>query len=277
MSESVVPEEILDHYRARFDEDARLRRGLGELELLRTQEVIRRHLPTGPLRILDVGGASGVHAEWLLEDGHRVHLIDPVPEHVAQAIERLGDHEGFTAAVGDARHLDEESRTYDAVLLFGPLYHLTEERDRVGAWCEARRVAVTEGLVFAAAISRFASLFSGLTEGALFDPRFRSIAEQDLASGQHRNPTADEDWFTTAYFHHPDELAEEAAGAGLRVVELVGLEGLAGWEPQLEERWQDPDGRDTILFAARAIEHEPTLLGLSTHLLAVTTRGHGHR
>lgn len=276
MSESDVPEEIIEHYRTRFDEDARLRTGLGELELLRTQEVIRRHLPDRRLRILDVGGASGVHAEWLLEDGHTVRLIDPVSDHVEQALERLGHHERFSAAVGDGRHLEEESRSYDVVLLFGPLYHLTEERDRVGAWCEARRVAATDGLVFAAAISRFASLFSGLTEGALFDPRFRSIAEQDLASGQHRNPTADEDWFTTAYFHHPDELAGEAAGAGLRIVEVVGLEGLAGWEPELEERWQDPEGRETILFSARAVETEPTLLGLSTHLLAVTTRGHGH-
>ena len=275
MSDTGVPDEILHHYQAQFDEDERLRDGLGELELLRTQEVIRRNLPEGPLHILDIGGGSGIHAEWLLEDGHRVHLIDPVPDHVKQALDRLGHHDGFSAEVGDARHLDAPDRRYDAVLLLGPLYHLTEDNDRVSAWCEARRVAATHGLVFAAAITRFASLFSGLTEGALFDPRFRSIAEQDLASGQHRNPT-DEPWFTTAYFHHPHELAEEAASAGLRIVELVGLEGLAGWEPELEQRWQDPEDRETILFSARAIESEPTLIGLSTHLLAVTTRGHGH-
>lgn len=276
MSESGVPEEILEHYRSRFNEDSRLRGGLRELELLRAQEVIRRHLPDRPLRILDVGGASGAHAEWLLEDGHTVRLIDPVPDHVEQALERLGHHQRFSAAVGDGRRLDEETRSYDVVLMFGPLYHLTEERDRVGAWCEARRVAASDGLVIAAAISRFASLFSGLSEGAIFDARFRSIAEQDLASGQHRNPTDNVDWFTTAYFHHPDELAQEAAGAGLRIIELVGLEGLAGWEPQLEEQWRDPEGRATILFSARAVESEPTLLGLSAHLLAVTTRGHGH-
>ncbi len=275
MSDTDVPDEILHHYQVQFDEDQRLRTGLGELELLRTQEVIRRNLPEGPLRILDIGGGSGIHAEWLLADGHQVHLIDPVPEHVEQAIDRLGHNKGFSAEVGDARHLDEADRSYDAVLMLGPLYHLTEGNDRVSAWCEARRVANTHGLVFAAAITRWASLFSGLTEGALFDPRFRSIAEEDLASGQHRNPT-DEEWFTTAYFHHPDELAEEAASAGLRMVELVGLEGLAGWQPELEKRWKDPEGRETILFSARAVESEPTLIGLSTHLLAVTTRGHGH-
>ncbi len=269
-----IPDEILEYY-ARFDEDARLREGLGGLELARTQEVIRRHLPPGPLRILDVGGGTGVHAEWLLADGHQVDLIDPSPRHVELALQRLGGSDRFSARLGDGRSLDADTRSYDAVLLLGPLYHLPEAADRISAWCEARRVAVEHGLVFAGAINRFASLFSGLVEGEVFDPRFRAIVEADLASGQHRNPT-DEDWFTTAYFHHPDELAEEAAGAGLRIMELVGLEGLAGWEPDLAERWEDPDDRETILFSARATESEPTLLGLSTHLLAVATRGHGH-
>ena len=276
MSDTGVPDEILQHYRL-VEEDRRLRDGLGELELLRTQEVIRRHLPEGRLRILDVGGGGGVHAEWLLEDGHQVHLIDPVPEHVEQAIERLGHYEGFSAEVGDARHLFQEDRSYDAVLLLGPLYHLTDSNDRVSAWCEARRVATGPGLVFAAAITRYAPLFDGLSRGVLFDPTFRKLAEEDLSTGQHRNPTGNTEWFTTAYFHHPDELAEEAAGAGLRVIELVGLEGLAGWMPELEDDWKDPESREAILFSARAIESEPTLRGLSPHLMAVTTRGHGHQ
>ena len=52
---------VLAHYDAHL-EDGRITEGAGQLELLRTQEVIRRHLPTGPQRVLDVGGATGVHA-----------------------------------------------------------------------------------------------------------------------------------------------------------------------------------------------------------------------
>jgi ubiquinone/menaquinone biosynthesis C-methylase UbiE len=276
MSDAKIPDEILKHYEQQVDEDLRLREGIGELELLRTQEVIRRHLPDPPLRILDVGGGSGIHAEWLLEDGHQVHLIDPVASHVEQALDRLGSYDGFSAEVGDALTVDAPARSYDAVLLLGPLYHLTESSDRVSAWCEARRVVTGDGMVFGAAITRYAPLFDGLTRGGLSDPAFRAIAEQDLASGQHRNPTGEPEWFTTAYFHHPDELAEEAAGAGLRLVELIGVEGLAAWLPQLDEQWEDPEGREAILFSARAIESEPSLRGLSAHLLAVATRGHGH-
>jgi hypothetical protein len=58
---------------------------------------------------------------------------------------------------------------------------------------------------------------------------------------------------------------------GLKVIELVGLEGLAGYLPQIADRWANPLERETILWAARAVESEPSLLGLSAHLLLVAT------
>jgi hypothetical protein len=125
------------------------------------------------------------------------------------------------------------------------------------------------GLVFGAAISRFASFFDGLARGSLFDPAFRAIVQQDLRDGQHRNPTSHPRWFTTAYFHHPDELANEARQAGLTVHAVLGVEGMAGWRFELAERWDDPAAREVILAAARATESEPSLRGLSAHLLLI--------
>jgi hypothetical protein len=37
----------------------------------------------------------------------------------------------------------------------------------------------------------------------------------DLASGQHRNPTGNPAYFTTAYFHRPEELAVRGQGSGI--------------------------------------------------------------
>ncbi len=52
-------------------------------------------------------------------------------------------------------------------------------------------------------------------------------------------------------------------------MELAGVEGLAGWLPALAPQWESDAGREAILFGARAIESEPSLLGLSAHLVAV--------
>ncbi len=149
---------------------------------------------------------------------------------------------------------------------------LAERGDRVRALSEARRVVRNGGLVAAAAISRFASLLDGLTQRFLGDPVFSEIVDRDLADGQHRNPTDHPAWFTTAYFHHPHELPVEVAAAGLRFEALLGLEG-PGW--LLPHLWEDPQGREDVLRAARAVEREPTLSGLRAHLLAVAYRDSG--
>src|SRR5215469_3043278 len=104
MDEHQPPEEVIRHYRDEIDEGRRLLDGLGQLELVRTREIVRRHLPPGSLRILDVGGATGVHADWLAADGHQVHLVDPVASQVALALESPQALAGrITAEVGDAR------------------------------------------------------------------------------------------------------------------------------------------------------------------------------
>jgi ubiquinone/menaquinone biosynthesis C-methylase UbiE len=260
-------DEISGHYESIREED-RIAVGLGQLELLRTQEVLRRHLPAPPARILDVGGGTGVHAAWLAADGYQVHVVDLVPRHVERVVHELGPM-GVTSELGDARQLGQEDGSVDCVLLLGPLYHLTERSDRQLALREARRVVRPSGVIAVAAISRFASLFDGLARGYLFDREFRTIVQRDLEEGQHRNPDNRDHWFTTAYFHDPAELREEVVGVGLELVDLVGLEGMAGWLAQLAVRWETPEDREVILDSARAVEHEPTVLGLSAHLLAV--------
>src|SRR5262249_32908687 len=185
--------------------------------------------------------------------------------HVRQALERAAGR--FTAVEGDARNLADADASYDAVVLLGPLYHLTERDDRLRALREARRVVRPGGVVAAAAISRFASVLDGLYVGSLSDPAFWRIVERDLADGQHRSPPdAGQAYFTTAFFHRPDELSAEVEEAGFAVEGLFGVEG-PGW--LLADRWEDAVARQNILRAARVLEQEPSVVGASSHLLAI--------
>jgi SAM-dependent methyltransferase len=260
-------DDVVTHYESIREED-RIIAGPNQLELLRTQEILTRYLPAAPASIIDVGGATGVHARWLADAGFRVHIVDVTPRHAAKASADLAEL-GVTAEVGDARRLPADSATYDAVLVLGPMYHLPSRADRLAAFGEALRVVRPGGLVAVAAISRFASLFDGLRREFLFDPEFQEIVVRDLADGRHENPQNRPHWFTTAYFHLPSDLRAEAEEAGLRVDDVFGVEGLAGWLPHLGPRWETEGGRRTILEAARAVETEPSLLGLSAHLLLI--------
>jgi SAM-dependent methyltransferase len=266
----MVESEILDHY-AEGKEENRLARSLGRLEWIRTWEIMERHLPPAPANVLDVGGGTGVYALPLSARGYRVHLIDAVPLHVerARTLSRASPTPLSSAEVGDARRLELPDQTFDVVLMFGPLYHLTDRQDRMEALTEARRALVPGGLLLSAYISRFASACDGIQDGMLQDAQFAAIVERDLTDGIHQNPTKRPDWFTTAYLHRPDEIRPEIEEAHLRFEDLIAVEG-PGWVSDGLDAWlDDATARERLLNVLRRIETEPSLIGASAHLIAV--------
>ncbi len=241
----------------------------GKLEYLRTWDVLMRELPAPPAQILDVGGAAGVYAAPLGGMGYDVHLIDPLDEHVAMASILVRT----TATLGDARDLPVPDASADAVLMLGPLYHLTERADRVKAWQEAARVSKPGAVIVAATISRYASMLDGFVKGYLREPAFGEMLERPLAEGVHENLGGGKpEWFTTAYFHLPNEAAEEAADAGLAVKRVVSVEGPLWMLADRLDSWitgEDETEETTLLTWLRRVEEEPGLLGSSSHLLTI--------
>ncbi len=263
-------DEFHQHYQSGI-EAKRLAAGLGIIELQRTQAIVKRYLPQAPGVIYDIGGGPGAYAAWLLGLGHSVHLVDPVPLHIGQAKEAMANAAtgDWSATVGDALSLSFPDDAADVVLLLGPLYHLTERADRIAALSAARRVLRPGGFIFAAAISRFASLLDGMARDLLDDPDFRPIVERDLSEGQHRNTTDHPSYFTTAFFHHPDELRSELECAGLDVESIRGIEGPTWILPDVAKRWEDEKRRELWMQLLEKVETESSLLGVSAHLLAV--------
>jgi SAM-dependent methyltransferase len=254
-------------------EATRLSSGHNQLEHLRVQELLLRFLPPAPARVIDVGGGPGTHALWLAQHGYVVDLLDIVPLHVEQAraaSELQAEMPLGSVTVGDARALPFATDSADAVLLFGPLYHLTEREDRLKALIEARRVLKEDGVVLTMSVNRFASTFDGLFGGLYADPEFLVMADRDLVDGQHRPPPG-KPYFTTTFFHHPFELRDELLETGFEVQALLGVEG-PGWTiGDFDDAWADPERRGWLLHVAQRLEGESTLLGASAHVMAVGT------
>jgi len=273
MSDPRPPHEIVDYY-DRYAEESRLQQGPSRLELERTRDILGRLLPPPPARVVDVGGAAGVYSAWLAGRGYHVRLLDASPRLVAEARRLNATLASPIAAldVGDARALPYESGSADAVLVMGPLYHLVAGADRAAALDEAMRVLAPGGVAAVAAISRFASALDGLARGLAADPAFVRMRDRDLVDGQHRNDTTRIDYFTTAYFHQPGELHDELVNAGFQDVRVLGVEGPAWMVADFDARWKDPVLRGDMLAMGRALEAEPSMLGVSAHLLAIGRR-----
>jgi ubiquinone/menaquinone biosynthesis C-methylase UbiE len=264
----VLSPEVRAYYEC-GEEDTRLSAGGGRLEWARTWELLERYLPAPPAVVLDVGGGPGAYAVPLALAGHVVHLVDAMPLHVQQASEAAAAATTTLASseVGDARELAFPDGRADAVVLLGPLYHLLEVADRHAALTEARRVLRPGGVLIAVAISRFASLFEGVHGG--WAGEHPEIVESGLHTGTHRNPGALQHRFTTAHFARPEELADEVTAAGFALAALAAVEGPASWLDGVEDWLDDPPRRAWLLRTIRRVEAEPSLLGASSHLLAV--------
>jgi len=261
---------IADFYQ-QAPEENRLEEGSSLLEALRTRELIQRYAPPAPATVIDIGGAAGAYSLRLADAGYTVHLLDAVPRLVAEARRRSATRSRPLAScdVGDARTTKFADDTADIVLLLGPLYHLITTADRTAALVEAARVLKPGGRLFAAAISRWASALDGLTRDLFRDPEFAPIVDRDVREGQHRNPTGRLDYFTTAYFHRPEDLRTEALEAGLLVDGVFGVEGPGWLLSDVNERLKDARRRADVLRVARMFESESSLLGISAHLLLV--------
>jgi ubiquinone/menaquinone biosynthesis C-methylase UbiE len=271
MVRGMVDAEILAYYGHGLEQD-RLATGGRQIEFLRTWDLLGRYLPPPPACVLDVGGGAGAYALPLAAAGYEVHLVDPVPLHVRQAAAASQAAAAQLASVtlGDARALEAAGNSFDAVLLLGPLYHLTSKADRVTALAEARRVAQPGGLVAAKALSRFYPVMETLAQGAAPEPGELEETARFLADGQYRNPGDDPARFTTSYFHRPEELISEIREAGLDVRVLVGVNGIVKLLPDFAQRLEEPAQRDRVLSVLRLLETEPSTIGMSQNFIAIS-------
>jgi SAM-dependent methyltransferase len=265
-------EATIAHYTLGIERE-RLDSPHGTIEFERTQDILGRYLPPPPAVIADIGGGPGRYAVWLAARGYRVYHRDLVDLHVQQLLDELARHPGLAidTAIGDARQLDLPDVSMDAVLLFGPLYHLPRRRDRLQVLLEAKRIVRPEGLIFAAAISRWAARLDAIIAQKLYERMPETLDEVvDIERTGWMKPLFPGSF--TGYSHRPRQLSAEARDAGLHVLRIVGIESVAFLLTDLAERVAEPRALQVLLDSAQALESVPELLGVSPHLLTVAQR-----
>lgn len=250
-------------------ENGRLHRGLGLIEFTRTKEILLEELPPPPAVVYDIGGAYGEYAFWLAELGYQVHLFDLCDEHIRMAKASKNAAILTDAAVADARSIPRHDATADAILLFGPLYHIVDKEERRKCLDECRRLLKPGGKLFTANITCFSTALK-YTEcyewrPVLDDDDAYRMIEATVKTGLHNGNE-----IGLVYFHRPDELREEVAEAGFMDVELRGVIGPAWIIRNVDEVWPDAYKREAILRIVRLLEKEESLMGFSTHFLSIS-------
>ncbi|PDW00982.1 class I SAM-dependent methyltransferase [Candidatus Chloroploca asiatica] len=230
-----------------------------------TMRVLNAALPPAPARVLDLGGGPGRYSVALAAQGYQVTLVDLSATQLAQARDYAERSAVMLEAViqADALALPATiSGPYDAVLLFGPLYHLLTQAERAQAVAEACTRLRPGGLLAATFVSRFAPFRDAAAKDPLWIIQDPAYTEHVLRTGVHDRG----ELFPQAYFAHPTEVVPLMEAAGLTTQALIGVEGIvAGHEEQVNavtgaawDAWVDLNER---------LGRDPALIGAADHLL----------
>jgi SAM-dependent methyltransferase len=242
--------------------------GLIEQELHR--RAFAELVPAGA-RVLDVGGGPGKWTIWLLRRGHRVVLGDLSPRMLQIArreLEAAGEVAEQVVEL-DARDLSRFAPAeFDMVLLLGPLYHLVDAVDREMAVREARRVLRPGGLLLATVMTRYAWSLGALLESG--SSRVADVRAM-LQDGVYRS--SEPGRFTEAFLFRPVDIAPFFEASGFATVRTLASQSFLylAQEQVAELRERDPDAYAALIEIAYAAAGDPSILGISNHVLYAGT------
>lgn len=279
-----IDKTVLAEYNAGIEWN-RLNTDIGRIEFAYTKELLTSHLPPPPAIIYDIGGGYGEYAWWLTALGYKVHLFDLSETNIAMSAslsERYPGHILHSAEVCDARSIPRADGTADAVLLMGPLYHITEYKERIAALEECRRLLRPGGVLFAAALTPYSVLLHCITvyrtescskSTALENPAFLSMVARELSDGHHENPDRTVyNGLGTSHLHTAAALRTELSAGGFPDADIHGVMGGAWLAHNLNALWDDPTARETLMETVRMLDGHNEIIGLSGHLLAIAQR-----
>ena len=279
---NTIDSTVLAGYNAGIEKD-RLRTGIGLIEFERTKELLTEHLPSPPAVVYDIGGGYGEYAWWLAAMGYEVHLFDLSATNIAMSSGLAEEHPGLALAASeicDARSVPRADESADAILLMGPLYHITDRCGRINAIRESRRLLKNGGVLFSAALTPYSVLLHNITvyrvdgrskRSCLEDDAFMSMVERELEDGCHENPERRVyDGIGSSHLHTSKALREELADGGFCETAVHGVMGGAWLAHDIEQLWADEKARSALMRTVRMLDGHEEIIGLSGHLLAVS-------
>lgn len=136
-----------------YIEDKRL--GDDSLEYQMTYSTICNYL-SGRMRILDMGGGTGVYSIPLATIGHKVTLVDISGAELALAQQKSQEY-GISIKIckGDALSYTDNC-SYDGILCLGPLYHCSSEDEILHIIKSMLSHLSADGFLFCSFVSIFA-------------------------------------------------------------------------------------------------------------------------
>jgi len=227
------------------------------VEFLTNVRYIERYLKPGA-SILDVGAGAGEYSLFFARKGYAVCALELAESNIQAFRQKILPEDQIELVQGNAVDLSRyEDERFDAVLVFGPLYHLHSFEDQQRCIAEAKRVCKQDGKLFFAFISNDMVI---LTEFAC-RPDYFSV-------GDYNKETFELDDFPFFVFHTAAECRQMLLTGGIRILHEVASDGASELLAEKINAMSDADYAQYLRYHAYLCE-KPEFLGMSNHLLFV--------
>ncbi|MBP5158155.1 MAG: methyltransferase domain-containing protein [Treponema sp.] len=250
----------LERYYGKFDESHRLQTRHGQVEFRVSMKYIHDFIPQGQkVKILDLGAGTGAYSVPLAREGHSVTAVELVARNLAALEAR---HENVNCWPGDARDLHFlADSSFDITLLFGPLYHLHGDANRLQALAEARRVTRPGGHIFAAYVmNEYSVVCYGFRQHHALQ-----LLEEGRLDGDFHTVDGEEDLYGYVRLEDIDRLAQRS---GLERVKTIAPDGPADYiRKELNE--MDTEEFEAFIRFQLATCERRELLGASSHIVDI--------
>ena len=181
-------EKNLITYYNKFNEDKRLTRRHGIIEYKTTMKYINKYLNTmtNP-KIIDIGAGTGAYSIPLANEGYDVTAVELIKHNLMTLKNKSNKVKTY---LGNAIDLSKfKDNTFDIVLLFGPMYHLISNKDKLKALSEAKRIVKNNGLIF---ISYYMNEYAIITHGFIENTIKEDIKNNLIDNTFHITPKEDD-------------------------------------------------------------------------------------
>ncbi len=257
----------LEAYYNKFNEEKRLNSRHGQVEFFVTMHYLNQYLQgiesrvdsRAAIKILDVGAGTGRYAIPLSEAGYDVTAVEPV--HHNLGIMRMNAPK-LKAFEGKAQRLRRfADNSFDVVLLFGPMYHLKDEKDRQQTMLEAKRVLKPGGLLFISYImNEYSVLLYGFRDRHILEAMKGGQVDEAFKCTELANPLY--------HYVRLEDIYAQSEAAGFERVKILSQDGPAN-HMRRELNAMDEDEFEVFKQYQLAVCERSELLGAGCHTLDV--------
>lgn len=254
----------IEKYYNKFHEEHRLTTRHGQVEFRTTMHYIEEALRlTKGKKIADIGAGTGRYSVELCHRGCDVTAVELVPHNLEILRSK---HENIKTWKGDARNLAFlDDGTFDLTLLFGPLYHLHGDEEKLKALNEAKRITKKGGIIMLAYVMNEYSVISYCfkehkwsevaAKGGL-SPDFHTICDQDELYDYTRL----------------EDINRLKDAAGLERIKIISADGPADYMRRELNEMSEEEFQAFCAFQLANCER-PELLGAGSHCVDILKNG----